>query len=101
LEFPDYTDDEMVEIFTLMTEKGGYSLAPDVVPAVRDLLRGTARGESFGNGRFIRNVFDRAVALQGHRITASDEPSDVRLLVAKDLPPAQSDEPDDLSRLYL
>jgi SpoVK/Ycf46/Vps4 family AAA+-type ATPase len=101
LRFPDYTDDELVEIFSLMTRKGGYSLDESVLPGVRELLRGTARGESFGNGRFIRNVFDRAVALQGHRITTTSDASDVRLLLAEDLPSAKSDAPDDFSRLYL
>ncbi|CAM3327886.1 AAA family ATPase [Kibdelosporangium persicum] len=89
LRFPDYSDDELVAIFKAMTAKAGYELHPDVIPAVRELLRRTPRGESFGNGRFVRNVFDRAVALQGHRITSSAESPEVRLLLAEDLPKSQ------------
>ncbi|ALG07132.1 AAA family ATPase [Kibdelosporangium phytohabitans] len=90
LRFPDYSDDELVAIFTAMTSKAGYELHPDVVPAFRALLRHTSRGESFGNGRFVRNMFDRAVALQGHRITSDDESSpEIRLLLAEDLPASQ------------
>ncbi|MFD1050575.1 AAA family ATPase [Kibdelosporangium lantanae] len=99
LKFPDYTDDELVEIFTLMAAKGGYSLGTDVESALRALLRSTVRDESFGNGRFVRNVFDRAVALQGQRITSGDG-GDVRQLLAVDLPPV-SVEPETPSGQYL
>jgi SpoVK/Ycf46/Vps4 family AAA+-type ATPase len=101
LRFPDYTDDELVEIFTLMTHKAGYTLHDEVIPAVYELLRGTERGESFGNGRFVRNVFDRALALQGHRITTDGNAADVRLLRPEDLPPAKSVEPDAPTGQYL
>ncbi|MET0133169.1 MAG: AAA family ATPase [Kibdelosporangium sp.] len=100
LKFPDYTEDELVAIFELMTRKAGYELHPDAVPAVRGLLRRTARGESFGNGRFVRNVFDRAVALQGHRITTGNGSPEVRLLLPADLPDAMGDQ-DTVSHLYL
>ncbi|MEV4312789.1 AAA family ATPase [Actinocrispum sp. NPDC049592] len=101
LRFPDYTDDELVEIFTKMTEKAGYTLHADVVPAVYDLLRGTERGESFGNGRYMRNVFDRSVALQGHRITTTENLAEIRLLRREDLPPAKSVEADVPTGQYL
>ncbi|RSM89542.1 hypothetical protein DMH04_06050 [Kibdelosporangium aridum] len=101
LRFPDYSDDELVAIFQAMTEKAGYELHPDVLPAVRRLLKRTARGESFGNGRFVRNVFDRAVALQGHRITSSAESPEVRLLLAEDLPESLDTGPDAPTGQYL
>nr|WP_052478005.1 AAA family ATPase [Kibdelosporangium sp. MJ126-NF4]CEL15306.1 putative sporulation protein K [Kibdelosporangium sp. MJ126-NF4]CTQ95652.1 putative sporulation protein K [Kibdelosporangium sp. MJ126-NF4] len=102
LRFPDYSDDELVAIFTAMTSKAGYELHPDVVPALRALLRRTSRGESFGNGRFVRNMFDRAVALQGHRITSNDESSpEVRLLLAEDLPESQDSGHDAPTGQYL
>ncbi|MCE7006504.1 AAA family ATPase [Kibdelosporangium philippinense] len=101
LRFGDYTDDELVAIFKAMTEKAGYELHADVGPAIRKLLKRTPRGESFGNGRFVRNVFDRAVALQGHRITSSAESPEVRLLLAKDLPEALDTGPDVATGQYL
>jgi SpoVK/Ycf46/Vps4 family AAA+-type ATPase len=91
LQFPDYTDDELVEIFEAMARKAGYELHEDVNPAVRELLKRTSRGKSFGNGRFVRNVFDRAVALQGSRITSGVGSPEIRLLLAEDLPPAKDD----------
>ncbi|TCO62600.1 AAA family ATPase [Actinocrispum wychmicini] len=102
LQFPDYTDTELVDIFTLMAHKAGYTLANDLLPAIHDLLRGVIRDETFGNGRYIRNIFDRAVALQGQRITESpNPPTDVRLLLAKDLPPTHTNQPDNHSGQYL
>jgi SpoVK/Ycf46/Vps4 family AAA+-type ATPase len=101
LQFPDYTDDELVEIFEAMAKKAGYELHKGVSPAIRELLKRTSRGKSFGNGRFVRNVFDRAVALQGSRITSGVGSPEIRLLLAEDLPPAKDDQQDLLTGQYL
>jgi SpoVK/Ycf46/Vps4 family AAA+-type ATPase len=86
LEFPDYSDDELLRIFGLMATGAGYTLADGVTSRVRTLLEATPRGHSFGNGRFVRNLLDRAVARQAERLTPTDSPADVRLLRPEDLP---------------
>ncbi|GAA1961031.1 AAA family ATPase [Amycolatopsis minnesotensis] len=104
LHFPDYSDDELVAIFTAMAAKGGLALADGVEDGVRAVLRATARGTSFGNGRYVRNLLDRAIALQADRITAADTPVDaeqVRLLTPGDLPPAPAPSGDPLAGQYL
>jgi hypothetical protein len=86
--FPDYDEAELVEIFEAMAESAGFTLQEGVQAEVRRALRATKRDESFGNGRVIRNLLDRAIALQGERITASTNPpteEEVRLLTAPDL----------------
>jgi Holliday junction resolvasome RuvABC ATP-dependent DNA helicase subunit len=86
VEFPDYADDELVEIFESMAGAAGYTLEDGVREAVRRALRSVPRDESFGNGRVMRNLLDRAVALQAERITASEVDSDeVRVLRAGDV----------------
>jgi SpoVK/Ycf46/Vps4 family AAA+-type ATPase len=73
LRFPDYTDDELVAIFEVMAADAGFALHDGVLGVVRRLLRRTPRGTSFGNARLVRNLLDRAVALQAHRITARSD----------------------------
>ncbi|MCW2942929.1 MAG: sporulation protein [Actinomycetia bacterium] len=89
IHFPDYTDDELVAIFELMAAEAGFVLADGVIEAVRETVRGEPRGTSFGNARVMRNLLDRAISLQAHRITSAAEAvngDEVRLLRPADLP---------------
>jgi SpoVK/Ycf46/Vps4 family AAA+-type ATPase len=92
LRFPDYTDDELVAIFEVMAADAGFALGDGVLDAVRRRLRTAARGESFGNARLMRNLLDRAIALQARRITRQEDPvsADVTLLRVEDLPEAEA-----------
>jgi hypothetical protein len=88
LEFADYTDDELVAIFRRMAEKDDYSPTEECVGALRLLLAGTPRGRTFGNGRFVRNVFEDAVTSQATRLAGVADPTveQLRELTAADLP---------------
>jgi SpoVK/Ycf46/Vps4 family AAA+-type ATPase len=86
VEFPDYADDELVAIFENMATAAGYTLDDGVRDAVLRALRSVPRDESFGNGRVMRNLLDRAIALQAERIVASAVGGDeVRTLRAGDI----------------
>ena len=87
MSFGDYSTDEIVAIFELVAGQAGFTLAPGVVDVVRRLVP-TPRPESFGNGRFARNVFEEAVSLQALRLVAQPDltPEQVRTLVPADLP---------------
>ncbi len=69
--FPDYTVQEMLDIFEMRCEKSGYCLASDA----RDLLKGllalfSLDSKGFGNARGVRNLFERAVSAQANRLAA-------------------------------
>ncbi|KAA5830671.1 AAA family ATPase [Saccharopolyspora hirsuta] len=84
--FPDYSEAELVAIFERMADGAGFTLADGVGAQVRQILRAAKRDESFGNGRVVRNLLDRAIALQGDRITSADhDAAEVRLLRPADL----------------
>jgi SpoVK/Ycf46/Vps4 family AAA+-type ATPase len=89
LEFPDYSDDELVAIFEFMAAEAGFTLDTGVLDAVRRLLRAAPRGPSFGNARLMRNLLERSIARQAQRITsdtATVAGTEVRLLRPGDLP---------------
>lgn len=96
LRFPDYDDAELVAIFSSMAAKAGVTLADGVAEAVTRLLRTTPRGPGFGNARFVRNVFERALGRQALRVTSQEEvdPAALRLLLPEDLPEPESSAPD-------
>jgi SpoVK/Ycf46/Vps4 family AAA+-type ATPase len=97
LRFTDYSDDELVTIFEIMAAEAGFVLANGMLDSLRSLLRSTPRGTSFGNARLMRNLLDRAVALQAHRIMSEEilaTGDDIRLLLPADLPNGVPPEPD-------
>jgi SpoVK/Ycf46/Vps4 family AAA+-type ATPase len=102
LSFSDYSDDELVAIFEIMAAEAGFVLAGGVLDSLRSLLRATPRGPSFGNARLMRNVLDRAVALQAQRIMSAQPLAtgdEIRLLRPDDLPDGAAPRPDPDERL--
>jgi AAA lid domain-containing protein/ATPase family protein associated with various cellular activities (AAA) len=102
LSFDDYGDDELTEIFTRIAVQQGFELGPGVPERVRALLP-SPRPAGFGNGRFVRNVFEEAVSIQAERLVALEDPTDddVRTLVAADLPTEAPADEAALPGLYL
>jgi hypothetical protein len=85
IDFPDYTDDELVAIFDSMSSKKQYHLDADARRALTALVAAEPRTRGFGNARFVRNVFEQAVSLQAMRLASVEQPTDdelTRLLAA-------------------
>lgn len=61
LEFPDYTDQEMCEIFVSMAKDNGFDTAGDAYSAITQRIQKERRLRSFGNARTIRNILDEAI----------------------------------------
>lgn len=61
LEFEDYTDDELIEIFNNMMTKCGFIVKNDAIERVRELIKQHRTSKNFGNARFIRNVYEKTV----------------------------------------
>ena len=89
LEFPDYTSDELVAIFELISAGKEYHLDDDARARLREVIEAEPRGRGFGNARFTRNVFEHAVALHALRLAEVERPTPEQLttLVAADLEP--------------
>jgi hypothetical protein len=98
LEFADYTDDQLVEIFGKMAAAADFMPTVECVDRVREALARQVRGEGFGNARYVRNVFEAAVVQHAWRLRAVDAPSRTELttLTADDveLPPHPPPETD-------
>jgi SpoVK/Ycf46/Vps4 family AAA+-type ATPase len=60
--FPDYSTDELTEIFAGLVKQYEYEITPDAMTAVGELIARMPRGEAFGNARDIRRVFNNIVA---------------------------------------
>jgi stage V sporulation protein K len=78
LSFEDYTPEQLVSIFKRFCAQNGYALADSAQTKLVGLFTKAygQRDETFGNARFARNVFERALERQATRI--------VRVQVATD-----------------
>ena len=90
--FPDYTDDELVDIFVKLARKNGYELTDDALAKVRQMIGAEPRNRGFGNARFVRNLFETAVAHQAMRLAPLSDPSNEELstLTADDIAPVDA-----------
>lgn len=73
LHFDDYTEDEMLDIFRSRCEKGCYRLAEGAEKLVREFLEEENTDPvSFGNGRGVRNLFERILVQQANRLAGME-----------------------------
>ena len=79
IQFPDYTDDELVAIFVRLGEDNRYHPTDGALDRLRAILAATPRDKGFGNARLVRNLFEAAVANQASRLVGVDEPSEEEL----------------------
>jgi AAA+ superfamily predicted ATPase len=89
IHFPDYDTDELVAIFELISAKQEYHLDETGTARLKAVIEAEPRGRGFGNGRFVRNVFEAAVGHHALRLAEIDELSDEQLttLTADDIHP--------------
>ncbi len=89
LEFPDYTTDELLRIFDSMSEGKEYNLDDAARQKLAAVIEAEPRTRGFGNARFVRNVFEQAVAIQAVRLTDVEKPTREQLttLTANDIAP--------------
>ncbi len=73
LNFEDYTAPELVSIFKGFCEKNQYTLAPEAEAALEALTAAElkAAGRGFGNGRHMRNLFEKAIRKHAVRLCMS------------------------------
>ena len=81
IDFPDYSMDELVEIFHGMAYRAGFIVDDDATLALQEELAkmDDRAWKSFGNARGIRNTFEKIVVNQANRIVTYQEPTVLQL----------------------
>ena len=68
IDFPDYSDDELLTIAQTMVGQMHYRFSEDAVAAMRDYIAMRKAQPHFANARSVRNALDRARLRQANRI---------------------------------
>ena len=69
--FPDYSVSELLEILKLMAENNNYTLTEDAEWKAREIFKVASLKKDFGNGRFVRNLFEKATMKKALRLSGS------------------------------
>ena len=82
IHFPDYTADELTAMFKMRAKKNQFTLSPDLEEGLPKLMRKVTRHPDprFGNGRYVRNLFESAVERQALRLAAQKDISREQLM---------------------
>ncbi|QHF23365.1 AAA family ATPase [Rathayibacter sp. VKM Ac-2804] len=98
IDFADYSDEELSAIFARLAAAADFTPTEEAVAAFADVAAAQERTEAFGNGRWVRNVLDAAIARHAWRLRDTEEPTldELRTLEAEDvveaeLPEAESE----------
>ena len=73
IDFPDYTADELTEIFQMMLTERGFKASEEVMKEVHYVFEKACHVDDFGNGRYVRNFLERAIAQQSVRLLSARE----------------------------
>ena len=71
IEFPDYSAEELAQIFLRNVERNQYACNRDVRNSIRDVMRlaVSKKDRNFGNARSVRNLFENAIQRQAVRLS--------------------------------
>ena len=91
--FPDYNGEQLLYIFKGQCKKNGYALTEEAETEAKAMFEELYenRGENFGNGRDVRNVFEDTVVRQSNRVAMLDAPTkdDLMQFLPEDLKDAE------------
>ena len=68
IDFPDYSEGELLQIAKLMVSNQQYKLSPEAEKVLRDYIPRRMRQPHFANARSMRNALDRAKLRQANRL---------------------------------
>ena len=77
INFPDYTADELYEIFVMYLRKNQYTISSEASDYLKKRLEYVVdnKDRNFGNARYVRNIFEKAIQNQANRLSSQSHSS--------------------------
>lgn len=72
IEFQDYSAEELFDIFELNANKYEYTLSAAATLLLKDTFNKAVlkKDKNFGNGRYVRNLFEKVIEVQANRLSS-------------------------------
>ena len=84
IDFPDYSANELMQIFMGLCKKEKYKLTTNCEEVLLKNFEKARLQEDFGNGRYVRNVFEKTKFEQSTRIANTDS-KNINTITSKDI----------------
>ena len=83
IEFPDYSIDELEEIFYSNCERYDYTVEEEAKKQIRAMIvaRKLQKQENFANAREVRNMFEEIITNQARRVATMESPSQEEMMM--------------------
>jgi SpoVK/Ycf46/Vps4 family AAA+-type ATPase len=75
INFPDFTPDEMIKIYELLCSNSEYFVSKNAKNCLTEVFKDLYKNKTkdFGNGRLVRNIFEKSIENQSNRIALTKE----------------------------
>ncbi len=85
LEFEDYTTQELIKIFELMTGKAGFIVENEAIKKLEKIINEYRDTKNFGNARFIRNVYEKTIIKHASNVKDKKNKKALKTITAEDI----------------
>lgn len=81
IEFPDYSAEELYQIFEKNAKEFDYKISKDAEISLKAFFENTVanKDKNFGNARFVRNLFEKTIERQANRLSKEVDLTDEKL----------------------
>lgn len=83
INFPDYTEDELYEIFKQFCKEENYKLSSNIKAFLIEHFKKVRKEKNFSNGRYVRNIFEKIKIEQANRVSLDE--NNVSLIQKEDV----------------
>jgi len=82
INFPDYNETELYEIFRLYLRKNEYTITKEAASLLQEELKNVVKNKdrNFGNARYVRNLFEKSIQCQANRLSKTKNVSNEELI---------------------
>jgi TPR repeat protein/SpoVK/Ycf46/Vps4 family AAA+-type ATPase len=87
IRFPNYTPEELLKIFVKLCNEHSYVASETIYDGLRAIFGREikAQRQRFSNARYVRNLFEKVIEAQAHRLYTSVSKSDLQTITPSDV----------------
>lgn len=85
VEFEDYTEDELLQIFMGMMNKAGFEVTPEAQNKVKSIITEYKDTKNFGNARFVRNVYEKSIVKHASNTAGKKQKKVLKTIKVEDI----------------
>ena len=85
LKFPDYTTEELIEIFKTFSSKAGFIVDEDALSYLKEIINKYRNMKNFGNARFIRNIYEKTIVKHASRVKDKKQLKVLKTITKEDI----------------